>query len=428
MSVPGARTLYEFFTRTHSASESIAGRMLCGCSTCAPKYASSVASWKDKKAIATVPSTSRGSALNTPSTSFHTYTSGNASAAPMTVAVRSEPPRPSVAIAPVFSPRPRKPVTTATFATDPPSVAFFPNARAFATFSYVTGRMSPFSNTSVVTKPSASNASYCVDLSPIDRRYEAKMRVDMRSPKLTSVARVRLVHSCMSATPVHTCSILFRSLETSARVSSSTPSSSMVSSWSLRMATTGSSLATSSASSHCMACSPAASRLLVVLPMALSTNTGISSGNASTMDATSRMRSASATDEPPNFITTLYASRASPGWTALAAGASSGAEGAAAAAARTTGASVPARCGKRRGARRASEAVAARATPLPRVIAGPRATARGIGCAVRAAISRPTANGRVRKGWGAGRAVRAYGAPQCARVGGGAIAKKGRAF
>ena len=242
------------------------------------------------------------------------------------------------------------------------------------------------------------------------------MRVDMRSPKLTSVARVRAVHSCMSATPVHTCSILFRSLETSAFVSSSTPSAFMVSSCSFRMASTGSSFATSSASSHCMACSPAASRLLVVLPMALSTSTGISSWNVSTMDATSRMRSASATDEPPNFITTLYASRASPGWPASAAGASSGTEGAAAAEARTTGASVPARCGKRRAARRAGETVAARATPLPRNIAGPRATARGIGCAVRADISGPTATGRVRTGWRAGRAVRAYGAPACARV------------
>ena len=35
------------------------------------------------------------------------------------------------------------------------------------------------------------------------------------------------------------------------------------------------------------------------------------------MLATPRMRSASATDEPPNFITTEYCSRSSPGWTTV---------------------------------------------------------------------------------------------------------------
>ena len=143
------------------------------------------------------------------------------------------------------------------------------------------------------------------------------MRVDMRSPKLTRVARVLEVHSCMSATPVHTCCNLSRSLFTSSRVLGSTLSSSMVSTWSFRRALMGSRSATSSALSHFIACSPAARRLLVDLPMAESTSTGMCSGKERTMLATSRMRSASATDEPPNFITTEYCSRSSPGWTTV---------------------------------------------------------------------------------------------------------------
>mmetsp|Transcript_6657 Transcript_6657/g.22445 ORF Transcript_6657/g.22445 Transcript_6657/m.22445 type:complete len:326 (-) Transcript_6657:387-1364(-) len=274
ISVPGARTLYEFFTRTHRLALSMAGRMDCGCSTCAPKYASSVASWKLRNAMATVPCTSLGSALSTPSTSFHTYTSGSFSAAPITVAVRSLPPLPSVAIAPVFSPRPRNPVTTATEALAPVS-----SVSAFRTLSYVAGNTFPFSNSSVVTNPSWSNASYCFELSPIERTYEANILVLILSPKLTSVARVRPVHSCISATPVQTCSILFSNFKTSARVASSTCSASMVSTCNLRIAITGSSADTSSASSHFIASSPAINKLFVVLPIADNTTIGISSGN-----------------------------------------------------------------------------------------------------------------------------------------------------
>ena len=71
-------------------SLSIAGRIDCGCSTCAPKYASSVASSKVKNSKTAVLSISLGSAERTPSTSFHTCTSGTFKAAPITVAVRSE--------------------------------------------------------------------------------------------------------------------------------------------------------------------------------------------------------------------------------------------------------------------------------------------------------------------------------------------------
>lgn len=85
-----------------------------GCNTCAPKYASSDASSKESTASGWACGTMRGSADRMPSTSFQTHTSGTPSARPTTVAVRSDPPRPSVVMAPVLRPRARKPVTTAT--------------------------------------------------------------------------------------------------------------------------------------------------------------------------------------------------------------------------------------------------------------------------------------------------------------------------
>tara|TARA_B110000971_G_scaffold116220_1_gene119110 strand:- start:13 stop:321 length:309 start_codon:yes stop_codon:yes gene_type:complete len=70
------------------------------------------------------------------------------------------------------------------------------------------------------------------------------------------------------------------------------------------------------------------------------------------------MRVASATDEPPNFITTLYASSALPGWVGAAVGASFGADGATEAEARTAeGTEVQRR--ERRGAIRAGNTGAA---------------------------------------------------------------------
>ena len=64
------------------------------------------------------------------------------------------------------------------------------------------------------------------------------------------MARVRLVSSCISATPVHTCSILSISLFTSVRVAASTFNSSIVSMCSLRMATMDGMTSTWEESSH----------------------------------------------------------------------------------------------------------------------------------------------------------------------------------
>jgi hypothetical protein len=61
-------------------------------------------------------------------------------------------------------------------------------------------------------------------------------------------------------------------------------------------------------------------RLLVVFPMAERTTTGVSSGKLRMRPATSRIRSADASDEPPNFMTTV-----NPAWAFLAPAAAAGA-------------------------------------------------------------------------------------------------------
>ena len=163
-----ADLLYEFLTRTPMVPPKLsAGCMASGCSTVAPKKASSVASSNVSRGTGAALSTMRGSEESTPSTSFHTctgsaqarpashaapnprvcwasarlraphgtarcsppapraptsqppqlhcalltWTSGSANAAPISVQLRSLPPRPSVVMAPVCRPRPRNPVT-----------------------------------------------------------------------------------------------------------------------------------------------------------------------------------------------------------------------------------------------------------------------------------------------------------------------------
>jgi hypothetical protein len=66
---PGARAphrLYEFFTRTARSAPCSAGCMASGCSTVAPKKASSVASSYVSSGTGAVPSTMRGSDVSTP--------------------------------------------------------------------------------------------------------------------------------------------------------------------------------------------------------------------------------------------------------------------------------------------------------------------------------------------------------------------------
>mmetsp|Transcript_3691 Transcript_3691/g.14445 ORF Transcript_3691/g.14445 Transcript_3691/m.14445 type:complete len:304 (-) Transcript_3691:553-1464(-) len=100
MSVPGWSGLYEFLMRTGSPARS-AGCIDTGWSSCAPKYASSAASSYVANGTGTALRTTRGSADIMPSTSFQTWTSWQSlRAAPSAVAVRSEPPRPSVTTRP----------------------------------------------------------------------------------------------------------------------------------------------------------------------------------------------------------------------------------------------------------------------------------------------------------------------------------------
>mmetsp|Transcript_28992 Transcript_28992/g.76857 ORF Transcript_28992/g.76857 Transcript_28992/m.76857 type:complete len:215 (+) Transcript_28992:994-1638(+) len=158
-------------------------------------------------------------------------------------------------------------------------------------------------NLDVVTSPS-SHDSNCTAGTPTDRSCAATIRPDMRSPKDTILSRVLVESSPSIATPESVRSQSVRRARISAAYAvSPTPSSAIVASCSSRTAERSTSPVSS-------ALSLAASRLLVVLPIAEQTRCGRTpaSTRLATSAQTSRMRSASRTDEPPNFMITLVAS------------------------------------------------------------------------------------------------------------------------
>mmetsp|Transcript_14260 Transcript_14260/g.35227 ORF Transcript_14260/g.35227 Transcript_14260/m.35227 type:complete len:219 (-) Transcript_14260:36-692(-) len=164
------------------------------------------------------------------------------------------------------------------------------------------------------------------------------MRVARRSPNDTSESLARGVRSCMMQMPMSSCCSSLSIFSTSALTVGSTRSSSHVSMCSLRSASRGGRLGMLSMPSMpaFSARSPHSSSMLVLLPIADRTTTGSRSGKEQMMSATSRMRSASRTEEPPNLYTTLACCTFLPGATSLVAGAA----GAAAAAVATRRAEV----------------------------------------------------------------------------------------
>ena len=77
-----------------------AGAMVCGCSTLAPKYASSIASLYESESMTVASGTRRGSADSTPSTSVQMWISDAPSSAPKMEAEKSLPFRPRVVCTP----------------------------------------------------------------------------------------------------------------------------------------------------------------------------------------------------------------------------------------------------------------------------------------------------------------------------------------
>ena len=138
------------------------------------------------------------------------------------------------------------------------------------------------------------------DGTPCLRRYPEKILVLSLSPKETSESRDLGVRSLRRDRPTRSMVSSSSSAMTSSQVSWSTSSSARVASCSSRIFLSGSSSFTSLAL-HNTACSPAIIKLFVVLPIALRTTTGASFSNRHTILATWRIRSASATEEPPNL-------------------------------------------------------------------------------------------------------------------------------
>ncbi len=130
-----------------------------------------------------VSGTSFGSDVRMPGTSFQSVTIGALKARPSSVAVRSEPPRPSVATPPSGA-RPMKPGTTGTVRALSSGCSTF---RALATDSGMSG-LAPPKWPSVTTMSTAS--TYCARR-PARAMAAASSIAESRSPRATSRSRVR---------------------------------------------------------------------------------------------------------------------------------------------------------------------------------------------------------------------------------------------
>src|SRR6266480_3603061 len=84
--VPGSSGASELQMRT-GICRAVAGSIVLGCRTLAPKYASSAASAYERRGMGRAPGTTRGSAVRTPLTSVQIWISRAASAAPTSAAV-----------------------------------------------------------------------------------------------------------------------------------------------------------------------------------------------------------------------------------------------------------------------------------------------------------------------------------------------------
>ena len=159
-----------------------------GCSTLAPKYAASAASRRCRSGMTRAPGTSRGSAVRMPVTSFQSTTSAADSERARSVAVRSVPPRPSVATDPSGA-APKNPGTTGVT----PRASSGPSTRRAAR------RVWSRSGDALPCRPSVTTISM-----GSTRRARgttaASSALESRSPRLTSRSDARADSSPSAAT------------------------------------------------------------------------------------------------------------------------------------------------------------------------------------------------------------------------------------
>mmetsp|Transcript_9699 Transcript_9699/g.26353 ORF Transcript_9699/g.26353 Transcript_9699/m.26353 type:complete len:270 (+) Transcript_9699:1155-1964(+) len=205
-------------------------------------------------------------------------------------------------MAPVVFPLPRNPVTTGISGGLEPSIS--PAKVALIWQSVSSYSTSALVKLSFVTTP-ISGASYCVLGTPFARRYAEKRRVESRSPNDTSESLARGVRSCIMEMPTNSCVSCKSSDSISSTVASSTFNRSAVSRCSSLISRSACSEPTLFGEA-CRASAPACSNRFVVFPMAERTTMGtVADPKPQTISATSIMRSAVATDEPPNLTTRL---------------------------------------------------------------------------------------------------------------------------
>ena len=296
--VPGAsgRNVLRTWIGTPAAS---AGAIVGGKRTLAPKCAISAASAYVMSGIGNASSTSRGSAVSTPSTSVQISMRSAPRAAPRRLAVRSDPPRPSV----VGRPSASAPVKPGTTSTTPGRAA------AAARICSAVARSSTLAAPKAESVRTSASASAACASTPRARSADAMRTAEARSPwpSIRSVARG--LASPNAAMPRSTSARRAWSASSSAITSgrsSETRRPVAASAWRVWSAARASASSASAAAERASVSSAS-----VTPPIADTTTTGAAAPSrfaaalcAATRRAAASMRSASASDEPPNFITT----------------------------------------------------------------------------------------------------------------------------
>ena len=302
MRVPSTSGFREFSTRT-GTFPSIAGSIVRGCSTRAPKQASSDASANDSRGRRRASGTTDGSAVMTPSTSVQIWISSAPTPAPAMEALKSEPPRPSVDGRP-----------SAVRAMNPPITATRPAAACGRTRRPSRSFVGPNRGAASVNRSSVtstSRASTWTASMPRWRSSRVITTLEMRSPceRAASVSRGRVRPSpAASAASVRSSSSQWASTRVSRPAASATTGAAAASRSPRRAATRR----RASASAPRAARSTAATRPSVVFPSADTTTTAPRRARAAINPATRVSASLVASELPPNFITIMPRPRLHP--------------------------------------------------------------------------------------------------------------------
>jgi len=293
--VPRPSGLSELRTRT-GIRERTAGAIDSGCSTRAPYSASSAASAKETSLNVRAEATRRGSALIKPSTSVQIWISSASSAIPSTAAVVSEPPRPSVVVCP-----------SRLAPMNPPTIGRAPRVRSGVRQASHCSRTRGGSGVAAPKRSSVAT-SCCGSTRSAGKPSSTKAASTMRAESLSPWARTRSRTLGVPSPRIRTERSCCRNESNNRSTSSpswcrAAGSSTQPPSAQRCLLSTSASSGSSPSRSPCCATRYARSSRSVTAPRADTTTTGRRSIWRLTISATARIRWASASELPPNFIT-----------------------------------------------------------------------------------------------------------------------------